>query len=74
MLHDKRNKTIQIRVSEQELVDILKYTAHFPGFSFSTVIRALILGAVYEQNQNVSIYDQLQHNTLVEKETGGFKK
>ena len=59
MLHDKRSKTIQIRVSEQELADILKYTQHFPGFCASTVLRALILGAVYEQNKNVSFNDQL---------------
>ena len=48
MLHNKRSKTLQIRVSEQELADILKYTQRFPGFSASTVLRALILGAVYE--------------------------
>ena len=59
MLHDKRSKTIQIRVSEQELADILKYTQRFPGFSASTIIRALILGAVYEQNKDVSINDKL---------------
>lgn len=57
MLHDKRNKTLQIRVSEQELADILKYTARFPGFSSSTVLRALILGAVYEQNKDIPIND-----------------
>lgn len=71
MLHDKRNKTIQIRVSEQELADVLKYTAKFPGFQSSTILRALILGAVYEQNKDVSVIDQLQHYSLAEKETGG---
>lgn len=59
MLHDKRSKTLQIRVSEQELADILKYTQRFTGFSASTVLRALILGAVYEQNQNFLINDKL---------------
>lgn len=59
MLHNKRSKTIQIRVSEQELVDILKYTQRFPGFSASTVLRALILGAVYEQNKDIPIIDKL---------------
>lgn len=72
MLHDKRNKTLQIRVSEQELADVLKYTARFPGFSSSTVLRALILGAVYEQNKNVSLFDQLQHSSMVEKKVGGI--
>lgn len=59
MLHDKRSKTIQIRVSEQELADILKYTQRFTGFSASTVLRALILGAVYEQNKDISFNDKL---------------
>lgn len=59
MLHNKRSKTLQIRVSEQELADILKYTQRFPGFSASTVLRALILGVVYEQNQNILINDKL---------------
>lgn len=74
MLHYKRNKTLQIRVSEQELADILTYTARFPGFSSSTVLRALILGAVYEQNKDISFFDQLQYGQMAEKETGGSAK
>lgn len=59
MLHNKRNKTLQIRVSDKELADILIYTARFPGFSSSTVLRSLILGAVYEQNKDIPIHNKL---------------
>lgn len=71
MLHPKRLRTIQIRVSDEELKDILKYTEKFSGFSMSTVLRALILGTIYEQDQNLFVIDKLQQPKISEKKAGG---